>query len=103
MRVWVRPGTELVLAFVALVFAATCARAGTTTAPYRAVAEGAPPFEVTTYSGSWIAGAAALVAVAGVLIVDALRLSFENRRSLSGNGCQSDGVGARPVEHGRGE
>lgn len=103
MREWLRPVTELLLAFTAIGFAVVCATVGTTTTPYHAVAEGAPPFEVTTYSGSWIAGAAALVALAGILIVDALRRSFENRRSLSGDGCQSDGVGARPIEHGRAE
>lgn len=74
MREWVRPGAELVVALAALVLAVVCWKVGTNTAPYRAMAEGAPPFEVTTYSGSWITGAAALVALAGVLIVDAIRV-----------------------------
>ncbi|NLE79374.1 MAG: hypothetical protein GX610_07270 [Rhodococcus sp.] len=74
MREWVRPGGELLVALVALALAVVCWNAGTNTAPYRAVEDGAPPFEVTTYSGSWIAGAAALVAHAGVLIVDAIRV-----------------------------
>lgn len=74
MREWLRPGSELALAVVAFVLAAVCWNAGTNTAPYLAMAEGAPPFEVTAYSGSWILFAAALLAAAGLLIVDAIRL-----------------------------
>lgn len=74
MRQWLRPGGELAVAVVAFVLAAVCWNEGTNTAPYLAIADGAPSFEVTAYSGSWLLVAAALLTVAGLLVVDAIRL-----------------------------
>ncbi|GAA4486691.1 hypothetical protein GCM10023094_43660 [Rhodococcus olei] len=64
---------DLGLAVVALVAAVWCWSRAVTTSEYAPIAEGAPAFTATHYSGPWIAAASAAVIVAGLAVLDAWR------------------------------
>ena len=64
---------EWIGAVVGVVLAVWCWNHAQVTSEFGPVAPGAPSFEGTAYSGSWIAVAAGLVAVAGLLVIDSVR------------------------------
>ncbi|EME19225.1 hypothetical protein [Rhodococcus triatomae] len=58
---------------LAVVLAVWCWSRGTSTAEFAPIVEGAPAFTGTHWSGPWIGGACASVAVAGLAVVDIWR------------------------------
>ena len=65
---------EIVVAAICIVGAVVCWLVGTTSTTFGPVDEGVAPFVSTTYSGAWLTAAAALVAVAGLFVIDVLAL-----------------------------
>ncbi|MFD1815040.1 hypothetical protein [Rhodococcus gannanensis] len=61
------------VAVVAVVLAAWCWNQGTTSTDFAPIVEGAPDFTGTHWSGPWIGGACAAVAVAGLAVLDIWR------------------------------
>ncbi|TQF68610.1 hypothetical protein FK531_12380 [Rhodococcus spelaei] len=64
---------EACLAVAAVVLAAWCWHQGVQTSDFAPLAEGAPAFSGTHYSGTWIGAATALIVVAGLLVIDVIR------------------------------
>ncbi len=78
---------EVLAALVCVVGAGWCWHAGVRT--FVSVTDGGPTVSTTGYSGSWILAAALLVAVAGVLVIDAVgRLGA--RRDLPAGGTVAE-------------
>ena len=69
-----RVRVEIGVAALCIVGAVVCWLAGTTSTTFGPVDEGVAPFVSTTYSGAWLTVAAALVAAAGLLVIDVLVL-----------------------------
>lgn len=65
--------TEIVIAVLAVVGAVACWHSGVRTVQFAAIPDEMPAFASTSYSGSWIAAVFFLVAVAAVLVIDAVR------------------------------
>ncbi|MFC9787327.1 hypothetical protein [Rhodococcus sp. NPDC127528] len=61
----------LAVAFVLL--GVWCWSRGVQTSDFAPLAEGAPPFSTTHYSGSWIGAATASAVAAGLLVIDLIR------------------------------
>lgn len=70
---------EAVGAIIAIVVAVVCWNAGVQVHRFAAVPGGAPEFSSTKYSGSSIAAATVCVAVAAVLVIDAVRRLVSGR------------------------
>ena len=102
----VTAAAEWLGAVAALAVAVWCWNHARVTSEFGPVAPGAPSFEGTAYSGSWVAVAAALVAVAGLLVIDSVR---RLRPGPAGEPAEpapspedlglADGVGPGTVEH----
>ena len=71
--------SEVLGAVVLLVLAVVCWNTGVSDTVFAAKPDGPPEFVSTRYSGSWIAAAAALLLVASLLLVDAVRLTVQHR------------------------
>lgn len=65
--------TEAIGAVLALVLAGWCWDRARITSEFGPVVAGAPSYQGTQYSGTWIVGATALVIVAGLFVIDAVR------------------------------
>ena len=70
---------EVLGAVVLLVLAVVCWNIGVSDTVFAAKPDGPPEFVSTRYSGSWIAAATALLLVASLLTVDAVRLTVLGR------------------------
>ncbi|MCQ4121943.1 hypothetical protein [Rhodococcus tibetensis] len=97
---------ESALALAALVLAVWCWTSARITSEFGPVAPGAPSYEGTEYSGSWIAGAAALVTAAGLLVIDVARRWVAGPAGHPAESATSpedlglaDRVGSGPVDH----
>lgn len=66
---WLAVLAEFVLAPIVLGAAIWCWRNGVHTGWFTAVGE-SPEFEATRYSGPWLAAAAALATIAGLVLID---------------------------------
>ncbi|MFE3291074.1 hypothetical protein [Rhodococcus sp. NPDC059234] len=66
----------LAVAFVAL--SVWCWNRGVQTSDFAPLAEGAPPFSTTHYSGAWIGAATASVVAAGLLVIDVIRRALRD-------------------------
>ncbi|AOW93201.1 hypothetical protein BFN03_12625 [Rhodococcus sp. WMMA185] len=64
---------EWIGALAGLVLAVWCWNLAQVTAEFSPVAPGQPSYEGTEYSGAWIALAAGLVTVSGLLVIDSVR------------------------------
>jgi hypothetical protein len=97
---------EWIGAMVGVVAAVWCWNHAQVASEFGPVAPGAPSFAGTAYSGSWIAVAAGLVTVAGLLVIDSVR---RLRSGPAGEPAEppsspedlglADGVGPGTVEH----
>ncbi|WP_040870376.1 hypothetical protein [Nocardia exalbida] len=86
MRRWiVAVLVELDLFVLALIAAALSARAGVRTTDFAAAGD-APGFTATRYAGPWWLLATLLVAVAGVLAIDAVARLWRGRRGAATGG-----------------
>ncbi|WP_213573104.1 hypothetical protein [Rhodococcus sp. USK13] len=97
---------EIASAVVVSILAVWCWTSARVTSDFGPVAPGAPSYQGTEYSGSWIAAAAALVTVAGLLVIDAVRRRVAGPTGHPAEPSTSpedlslaDRVGSRPVDH----
>lgn len=70
---------EVVAAIGLVVSAVVCWNLGVVDTTFDAVADGTPEFVSTRYCGSWIGAATVCVVIAGLLVVDAVRITIEQR------------------------
>lgn len=73
MRRTIASAVEIVVAIAAIVAAVWSWHHGLRTSTFAAEVHGAPDTTGTLYQGPWIALAFVLVAIAGVLVIDAVR------------------------------